>query len=184
MNTSLVETQQRLAVVEGTSGKNDTTSVPAGIPWLHTNAGACARYTPPSYPATVYIELGGAGGGGGAGIMNDGDTGSTSTVKSVETGTTLMAAFGGGGGKPGGQKVSGPLHGLGSSSVTGATVVKGGGAAGGLPGVVGFLLGWRGLWWRYSPVAALCPTAFRTLILRGFDVVGCKFPLLDWRVYI
>ena len=141
-----METQQRLAAVEGTSGQNDTTSVSAGIPWSHTNARACARYTPPSYPATVYIELGGAGGGGGAAIRNNGAPGSASTVKVVQTNTTLMSATGGDGGKGGNQNSNGTLHGLGSSSAANATVLMGGGAAGGLPGVVSSLLSCRGLW--------------------------------------
>jgi hypothetical protein len=63
--------------------------------WSHTNPSACGVFTPPAYPARVYIEAGGGGGGGGEASGSSGIAGGATTVVLRPNNTILMTANGG-----------------------------------------------------------------------------------------
>ena len=160
LNTSLLEVHADLAAL------NQTQQEPTGPPpplqlagvWTHTNTSACAQYVPSSYPASVFVEVGGGGGGGGSGWSNGGSSGGESTVTLLgpnASKTLILTALGGPGGQCGACTGSGPAHGTGQSPLVGAMIRTGAGGAGGIGGVVGLMRGAIRLSWEQVGVV-LC----------------------------
>ena len=134
IHSSLAEVGTRISNLNRTKHEAQSMAI-----WTHSDPSECGIYTPPSYPASVFVELGGGGGGGARGEMSEGTPGGESRVDLSEDNpfySTILTAQGGGKGRRATADAPAPAHGEGSSSLPGAFVRAGGGGAGGLGSVV------------------------------------------------